>query len=269
MIYVSNLAAGLEKGLDHPSFLLEAAAPFGGEVGIELFLHYHDEAYRRRAQNAAEWLGGLPRTAHGPFLQVEATAEQGSAEQAYLFEAYGWAFETAQRLECRDMVFHTHQRVVWAQEKERAQHNCMRNLEVLLAMGEKHGVRLLIENLGIQRQGISLFDEEDFCRLAEAFPQAGCLIDTGHLNVAGWNVERVLERLSGRICGYHLHNNDGVADSHRPIDEGTFDYAAFYKLYRRFTPKASLTLEYADGGDVTPPRLSGDVQKVIDGVSGL
>lgn len=268
MVYISNLAAGLERGLDNPGFLLEAAAPFEGKAGIELFFHDHDAAYRQRLEHAAAWLGSLPRTAHGPFLRVEATGAPGSAECSRLFDAYRWAFETAAHLSCREMVFHTHQRVIAGEEKARCQDNCRENLRRLIRLGQEHGVRLLIENLGIQRQGVSLFDEDEFLGLIADFPEAGCLIDVGHLNVAGWDVQRVLTALGSRICGYHLHNNDGHADTHWPIGEGTFDFPAFYALYRRCTPQAHLTLEYADGARITPARLSADLRQVINGVSG-
>lgn len=267
MFYISNLAAGLERGLDQPEFLLEAVRPFEGRAGIEIFLHYHDDAYRRRVEEAEDWLGSIPRTLHGPFLHVEASSEKNSVGQAYLFDAYRWAFERAERLGCREMVFHTHQRVIEEAEKRRAQQNVRDNLSALIRMGSEHGVTLLIENLGIQTSGVSLFDENDFFQLIHDFPRAGCLIDTGHLNVAGWDTARVIEALAGRICAYHLHNNDGRTDSHRPIGEGNFDFPAFYQLYRRFTPEAGLTLEYGDGPDITPLRLAEDLQCVIAGVS--
>lgn len=266
MFYISNLAVGLEQGLDDPAFLLKSVGPFEGRAGVELFLHYHDEAYRHRAERALEWLGPIARTVHGPFLHVEGTSEKNSVGQAYLFEAYRWAFQTAEHLGCREMVFHTHQRIVEEREKRRAQQNVRENLDALIDMGREHGVMLLIENLGIQKSGVSLFDEEDFLELVRDFPQTGCLIDTGHLNVAGWNTRRVIKELAGRIRAYHLHNNDGRTDSHRPIGEGSFDFPAFYQLYRRFTPNASLTLEYGDGERITPELLARDLQSVIAGV---
>ena len=62
----------------------------------------------------------------------------------------------------------------------------MDSIRELLDMAGQYGVRLLIENLDIQKAGVSLFDEEAFLELLERFPQAGCLIDVGHLHVAGW-----------------------------------------------------------------------------------
>lgn len=268
MFFISNLAAGLEKGLNDPSFLLDAIRAFEGKAGIEFFLHYHDEAYREKMERVGLWLGDIPRTVHGPFLYVEATREKGTPEYQFLFDSYRWAFQVAEKLGCHEMVFHTHQRVIEVDEKTHAQQVCMENFSRLLEIGRNHGVTLLLENLGIQKKGISLFDEDDFISLVRTFPQAGCLIDTGHLNVAGWETARVLEVLSDRITGYHLHNNDSNTDSHHPIGDGSFDYPAFYQLYRRFTPGANLTLEYGDGPTITPQLLSADLSQVIIGVSG-
>lgn len=260
MLYLSNLAAGLENALEDPSFLLDAIAPFQGKVGLELFLHYHDEAYRAQMESIHMWLGDLPRTMHGPFLNVEATSESGSGGQKFLLDAYRWGFEQAQRLGVTEMVFHTNQRVIFPEEKGYAQQRCKENLRQLIEMGCEYGVTLLIENLGIQQQGVALFEEEEFLALIKETPQAECLIDTGHLNVAGWNTEYVLKTLGNRIKGYHLHNNDGERDSHCPVHEGSFDYDSFFKLYKRYTPEASLTLEYADGVSITPSLLTRDLE---------
>ena len=47
-VYISNLVAGLDKGLDHTELLLEMTRPFGGRVGIEFFIHTYSEAYMER-----------------------------------------------------------------------------------------------------------------------------------------------------------------------------------------------------------------------------
>lgn len=266
MIYVSNLAAGLEKSLDDPSFLLRSVSAFDGLAGIEFFMHAHDAAYRQKMHDVKNWLGDLPRTVHGPFITVEATSEKGTEAYEHFLSSYLWAFEEAERLGCREMVFHTHQRLIMPEEKAGLQIRCEQNLQTLIEKARPYGITILIENLGIQKQGVNLFDEDEFIDLIRRYPQAGCLIDTGHLNVAGWNTEHVLASLGDRILAYHLHNNDGISDSHLPIDCGTFSYPDFYRLYNRYTPNAHLTLEYGDGEAVTPELLSRDVQSVLNGV---
>ena len=78
-VYISNLVAGLDKGLDHTELLLEMTRPFGGRVGIEFFIHTYSEAYMERMERIGEWAGKLPLALHGPFLHVEATSAPGTA----------------------------------------------------------------------------------------------------------------------------------------------------------------------------------------------
>lgn len=263
-VYISNLVVGLEKGLDNHELLLEAAAPFQGQVGIEFFLHDYDPGYLGKTPAIPTWLGELPAAAHGPFIGVEAASYPGTPEQERLLEAYRYGFETAAKLRCPHLVFHTHQRVIPKEEKPALMEACRQNIRHLLDMGRAQGVQLLIENLGIQKTGVSLFDQKEFVALLKEFPKAGCLIDTGHLNVAGWNVEETLAALGERIVGFHLHNNDGVHDSHRRIHDGTFDHDLFFALYRKYTPFADLTLEYGDAYGITAPMLQEDVRYVLN-----
>ena len=53
-----------------------------------------------------------------------------------------------------------------------------------------------------------------------------------------------MERLKGQILAYHLHNNDGVHDSHRRIGDGTLDFEIFMTWAREYTPQADLVVEY-------------------------
>ena len=88
-VYISNLVAGLDKGLDHTELLIEMTRPFGGRVGIEFFIHTYSEAYMERMERIGEWAGKLPLALHGPFLHVEATSAPGTAEYGVLTASYG------------------------------------------------------------------------------------------------------------------------------------------------------------------------------------
>lgn len=258
MIYTSNLVVGLEKGLDAPEMLQTIAD--ATHTGVEFFLHTYDPEYVRKTALIPEWLGQRPRTTHGPFIGVEASSPEGSAEHTAMLEAYRYGFDTARALGSHHLVFHTHQRVILPEEKEQAQAWCFHSIEQLLEMSRETGVTLLIENLGIQKKGISLFDEQDFIALVERYPEAGCLIDIGHLHVAGWDMEHVLHTLENRILGYHLHNNNGIDDSHHRLLDGTLDAEKFMELYRRYTPEADLTLEYGDQYGITANDVIDDIR---------
>lgn len=258
MLYTSNLVVGLETGLNNPDFLLKVADETN--TGVEFFLHTGDCDYVRKAEMIPDWLGNRPLTTHGPFRGVEAASAEGTAEHIHMLAAYRTAFVLAKRLGSQHLVVHTHQRVIDPDEKLHRQQMCQLSIRELLTMGSAYGVGLLIENLGIQKQGVSLYDENEFLELLDAFPQAGCLIDAGHLNVAGWDAERLLRCLGPRVVGYHFHNNDGKTDSHCRILDGTLDYEHLMSLYRRYTPQADITLEYSDDHGIKPPDVIEDIR---------
>ena len=90
----------------------------------------------------------------------------------------------------------------------------------------------------------SLFDEQEFIDLCRR-EQYAVLIDIGHAWANGWSLKRVVNALADQIVAYHLHNNDGVHDSHQRIHEGTLDFDGFLKLAKQATPDAEWVMEYA------------------------
>ncbi|MBR5257498.1 MAG: TIM barrel protein, partial [Clostridia bacterium] len=91
-------------------------------------------------------------------------------------------------------------------------------MKTLAEMAEKAGVNLLIENVGEPAHQNVLYDQQTFIELFEHLPEsAGALIDIGHAMVNNWDIHAVIDALGPRICGYHIHNNDGTRDQHLPL----------------------------------------------------
>ncbi len=262
-IYISNLIAGLEQGLDCPRLLLDMTEPFHGAVGIEFFIHTCSGTYMEKTEQIQRWMGTLPTALHGPFRFVEATSAPRTPEYETLLTAYGQAFRLARRLHCDHLVFHSNECFVKAEEKQRLQAQCLANIETLILRARPYGVRLLLENLALPSKGTPLFDLKEYISLFHRFPEADCLIDIGHLAVARWDMETVIPALAPRIRGYHLHNNDGIRDSHSRIGDGIIDYNRFFRLYRTYTPHADLTLEYGDDHGISVEDVQEDVWYVM------
>lgn len=262
-VLISNLVIGLENGLDFPGRLLDMIAPFGGRIGIEFFIHTGYPEYMKRMAWVRKLTGKIPLALHGPFLGVEATGRRGTTVYKTLINAYRQAFELAESLGVDHVVFHDHERFVKPEEKQELQGICLDNIDTLVSMAETYGVKLLLENLALPTKGTPLFDEQEYMALFERFPEADCLIDIGHLGLAGWNMETVICGLKDRIKGYHLHNNDGRADSHKRIGDGVICYETFFQLYRTYTPEADLTLEYGDDHGISVEDMHHDVEFVL------
>ena len=103
----------------------------------------------------------------------------------------------------------------------------------LIAFGRETGVRLLIENNvvapfnapdGINRTFLMAEADEmvTFAKSIES-PWFAYLIDLGHLNVSartlGYDREAFLEVVAPWVGGYHISDNDGLADSNQPFGD--------------------------------------------------
>jgi sugar phosphate isomerase/epimerase len=113
------------------------------------------------------------------------------------------------------------------------------SIRQLLAAAKRAGVTLLVEPNVVApfnlREGrnpfLMLAEPEEFRRLFRDLPDPalGVLLDTGHLQVTaktlGFAIEDFVEAVGDRIGGFHLHDNDGTADQHRPVTLGSWALA--------------------------------------------
>ena len=75
-------------------------------------------------------------------------------------------------------------------------------------------------------------------------PKLGICLDVGHANAySSVSVDRWLEICAPYIRHFHIHNNDGSADQHHPLDRGSIDMKTFLSRAGSLCPDASFTLE--------------------------
>lgn len=97
-------------------------------------------------------------------------------------------------------------------------------------------VALLIEPNVVDRRNLVdgenrlllLAEAEEICSLFQRIsrPQLGILLDTGHLNVSattlGFHRMAFVDAVAGWIRAFHVHDNDGSSDQHRPVVAGSW-----------------------------------------------
>lgn len=258
MIYLSSLMALSEE----PAFE-ETLHAFGGKVGVEVFsFTYSKEELSDLAKRIENWQGH-PLSFHGPMRSVEVTSVCGSAERQLLFENYARAFAFASRFGGTSMVVHTHERNITKAEKPALQAQCLNNIQALASVASKEGIALRVENVSLPHKGEPLFDEDEYIRLFELLPEVQALIDIGHVHVTNWSLKHLLEKLKGRIGGFHLHNNDGLEDSHDWLCEGTMDIDLALSLIREHAEIRDMVLEYGSVQGKTSRDLMRDVGRVL------
>ena len=104
------------------------------------------------------------------------------------------------------------------------------------AYAQARGIRIAIENHGMPERDLSrgrnlaymLCEAWEFERLWSAVPSAnvGMLLDLGHLKVAaqslGFDKEDFIDRVKGKVFSFHAHDNNGIADEHEAVGEGSW-----------------------------------------------
>ena len=155
------------------------------------------------------------------------------------------AIDIAEKYNASFIVLHTNEAIEGIEgEKELSK----KHLREIVDYSLSKGVKPLIENVGINSN--NLFSEEEFISLCiNEFPDCNVLIDIGHAIINKWNLEKVLCTLGSKIEAFHIHNNNGKEDEHKPISEGILDYDEFYQLRNRYSSNSKIILEYGIGFD--------------------
>lgn len=258
-IYISNLVCGIREGVKNIALIEDIIRNDSGSgLGIELFVHTHINEYKQEIMSLVPSMRGQQITFHGPFLGIEATSKPGTPAYDKFIESYKFAFELGRQFGSKHIVFHTNERSISPELKPELQEISRMNIKTLLDLAVQYDIKLLIENIPVK--GVPLYDREEFIRLFEEFPEAACIIDIGHVHLAGWDMQETIQALQPRIEAYHLHNNDSIQDTHNRLRDGTLDIEAFLTLYNQHTPGIDVILEYSDERNITKEDIIEDIQ---------
>jgi sugar phosphate isomerase/epimerase len=117
----------------------------------------------------------------------------------------------------------------------------LRKLEKILTVAAANEVRLALEILPYSVIGGS----EGFLRLLDHLesPWLGYNFDTGHAWAMKERIELLPEKLSGRVFGTHLCDNDGGVNNSWTPGDGTIDWAAVVGALVSSGYKSSLDIE--------------------------
>ena len=271
-MHVINNAAFCANYRDYDFLLDVASAVTAAKTGLELNIYYSDqpELMRWQEENKPRFRD-VPITLHGPFTDVEAASAPGSLDRQKFVDAWKYTFDEYEDLHALSVVMHTHKvRDIAEEDKPRLRAWSLESIQEMAQIALERGVVLTVENVGHWVKKNELFNEEQFIALFDQLPrEIGCLIDVGHALINRWDISHVVHALNTRIFSYHLHNNNGCADSHRPMFEagGRYDVPEMKDLLRlihRYSPDADLILEYHPGAHITKELLVNDLTTLAD-----
>ena len=212
-----------------------------GEVGIELFVKLEEEEFLSKVEENTEFLKEKSLTFHEPVKKIEHSAPRGTAEYQKTLETFTETLKLAEKLEPKFMVYHTHNK-----EVENKKEMIKAAEENLKEANSLTSIPLLIENIGIESKGTALFTQEEFITFALE-QDNNIMLDLGHAQSNNWDLERVISTLNDKIAAYQLHySQEGQEDHERAFSQENTGYMmVFLELYKKFTPKADLILEYS------------------------
>ena len=253
----------------HMLQVLEKCKPLN--VGVELSIYTRISARPQHIPNllkVRDKFREYPVLFHGPFFELEATSEPDSEAAQYMLESYKTSFDLCNVFDAKSIVMHTNQRSFEDNEKAHLQENSRNMILKLGELARQAGVQMTVENVGFFYAHSVLFPEDDYIELIKSLPDdIGALIDIGHAILNDWDIERVIAELGTRIKSYHIHNNPGDRDSHRPLFEPGMKYSReqifdLFKAMERYTPDTEWILEYSPGPHITPELMWNDFCEV-------
>jgi sugar phosphate isomerase/epimerase len=195
---------------------------------------------------------------HAPFMDLSPAAVDSKVRKATT-ERFFHVLDIAEVLRPKVIVFHSgYEKWKYALDVNFWLEKSLLTWRPLHERASAMGMKIAIENIfedepSNLRLLMEKMDSDNF----------GICFDTGHCNLfsrvplSDW-----LEALNPYIAELHLHDNDGSADQHLPIGEGTFDFTEFFGLLARnncvhtieaHTPEHVLkSLEYLKAKGILP-----------------
>lgn len=228
-------------------------------IGVEVFPLFHDPEFEDALTLQMNALEGLPISFHGPYYQAEHSAPEGTEEFERTMRMVRKTLDYSRLLKSRYLVYHHNNVRVDPEKKDEMIRISWHNYQLVKEMFRPYGIAVAVENVGVHERGNVLFEQDAFTWLCRR-EQCPVLIDIGHAHANGWDLPKLMTDLRGQIISYHLHNNDGHHDSHQRIHNGTLDFGAFLRAWRRNGRMTDWVLEYAH--DVIPDR-EGIVEDIL------
>jgi sugar phosphate isomerase/epimerase len=235
-----------------------------GFTSVELWgdtVHFDPRAEIDRAA-IAKWVAetGLSvHSVHGPFRNF------GRYSDKEQFTAYRQSLWRKTIDDCSDlgvpiMVVHGLDRNEYNYSNDEVE-KVRDSLADLVDYGRPRGVMIALENIA---GGTGTHDEircrlEDHVRNYAGIGLKYCL-DIGHTLLNGADLYREIDAVGKDLVTLHIHNNDGMQDSHELPDQGVIDWPAVYAYLRDGRYDGEFVMEVYGGDD---PRV------VLEAVSAL
>lgn len=189
-----------------------------------------------------------PLSVHSPIWELNLASARYEVIREHSYQVYSECLEWCAKIGAEHMVIHPSLYSTPLFSRQASQYYAKESLKKLGDQAQKLNVVLAVENVGLHEY--ALFDQEEYVRLFDEIPTVAALVDVGHAHVNGWDIPSVIRNLGSRIQAVHLHDNDGAADQHRPVGQGTIEWEALWTELNHLNHSYRAILEYGEGTPV-------------------
>lgn len=233
------------SSLSFPQASIRGLKNLDKRIGIEIFYEFASEDFWKHVLEEAMYQREGEFSIHSPMWG----ANIGYSDENELFRELTVPFDLYHRFNGQFYVLHSQgEGYLPCDEKERTdlRKKVTERLKRFSEICANEGINLVIENLYHGTPG-PLFNQEEYIQLFDVVPKANALIDVGHAVLGGYDIYEVQKNLKSRLVGYHVHDNDGIHDSHWRFEaeNGVVDWDKFMRGVKEYTPNAALVMEYA------------------------
>ena len=240
------------------------------EFEAEFYTDAHDKAFYKDVRSYAEDRGLYFNQAHAPFPSSYPEAEK--TEETFGHIVHG--MEIASWLGVRDIIVHPCQHLTYADEgnPERLFDMNMKFYRSLQPYCEAFGIRVAVENMWQYPKTIShstCSRPKEFLRYMDALDKrwfVACL-DIGHAMLVKEAPHDMIRALGGGyLQALHVHDVDGIHDSHTLPYYGIVDWERVMKALAEIDYRGELTYEASNFMANVPAELWPDALKYMERV---
>jgi sugar phosphate isomerase/epimerase len=164
-----------------------------------------------------------------------------------VFEHYRESLNLARKVRASAVVVHLGNQ---SDMKLRQDESLIRTIQLLkrvLKIAENYRILLLAENTDYGNLSM-VKDVEQYRRVIYKFhsPFMKAILDTGHANLNGIPMVRLIKRLGRRLGSLHISDNQGDKDAHLPPGQGSINFKLIFTALENIQFNGTVILEIYD-----------------------
>ncbi|MEE9474188.1 MAG: sugar phosphate isomerase/epimerase family protein [Candidatus Hydrothermarchaeaceae archaeon] len=165
---------------------------------------------------------GIELFVHAPFSDLNIASLNERIRKETLSQIFE-AVETAAFLESKIITLHSGRlSPIGMFFKEKAWETNLKSIREILEFGSDFDLQPCLENMP-SYPGALCCKIDELREVLDVEPGLGVTLDIAHAHTHGDEIE-YLKELKDRVLHVHLHDSDGVSDSHSAVGEGNIDF---------------------------------------------